>query len=777
MLINAEASLLEAVKRKSAEQAKENTKLIQTQNKQLVIDQVYQRRLAGDNVSTNYEDLPVSEATGEFKRSDMNNYASAKLHQIDQMDIPEAAKDAQKVALLRADTNNGPFRNAFQTLTQDAAGEWQAAVIRGQYDPDKMQRFESLRRAYTQDPSSFAALYPDQAQLFSTFDQMDKMGLTLRREEYRHQRLQDAAKSYAEEAGINPTDEFFQRGFNDNITDRNIAIYGSFNKYFSKQSEETAMLNTRIEMNSFLNDGDLMRSPESGKTFMAYLRWTNDCRYPFDQRAREVITQTVRDAIQKSGGSNFLQQVRGERITLNGVDATVEEIVGPDVFNAAIVEAQGTEYKLVAKYQEDLALGVQSAILQDDPTIGLSQIQKLKEQNNLLQPVKNEEYRHQRLQDAAKSYAEEAGINPTDEFFQRGFNDNITDRNIAIYGSFNKYFSKQSEETAMLNTRIEMNSFLNDGDLMRSPESGKTFMAYLRWTNDCRYPFDQRAREVITQTVRDAIQKSGGSNFLQQVRGERITLNGVDATVEEIVGPDVFNAAIVEAQGTEYKLVAKYQEDLALGVQSAILQDDPTIGLSQIQKLKEQNNLLQPVKNLINAEASLLEAVKRKSAEQAKENTKLIQTQNKQLVIDQVYQRRLAGDNVSTNYEDLPVSEATGEFKRSDMNNYASAKLHQIDQMDIPEAAKDAQKVALLRADTNNGPFRNAFQTLTQDAAGEWQAAVIRGQYDPDKMQRFESLRRAYTQDPSSFAALYPDQAQLFSTFDQMDKMGLTLRR
>lgn len=392
-----------------------------------------------------------------------------------------------------------------------------------------------------------------------------------------------------------------------------------------------------------------------------------------------------------------------------------------------------------------------------------------------------EEYRHQRLQDAAKSYAEEAGINPADEQFQKGFNADITDRNIALYGSFNKYFSKQSEETAMLNTRIEMNSFLNDGDLMRSPQSGKAFMSYLReGLTSAAIPSDQRAREVITQTVRDAIQKSGGSSFLQQVRNERITLNGVDASVEEIVGPDVFNAAMVEAQGTEYKMVAKYQEDLSLGVQSAILQDDPTIGLAQIQKLKEQNNLLQPGEELtpqrqmlIQAEASILEAVKRKSAAQAEANTKLIQQQNKQLVIDDVYNRRLAGENVSTNYEDLPVNTSTGEFKRSDMNNYAMAKLQQIDQLDIPEAAKDAQKVALLRADTNNGPFRNAFQTLTQDAAGEWQAAVIRGQYDADKMKRFESLRKAYTQDPSSFAALYPDQATLFTTFDQMDKMGL----
>ncbi|UZT49946.1 internal (core) protein [Enterobacter phage 01_vB_Eclo_IJM] len=84
MLITAEANLLEAVKRKSVEQAKANTKLIQQQNKQLVIDDVYNRRLAGENVSTNYEDLPVNESTGEFKRSDMNNYAQSKLAQIDQ---------------------------------------------------------------------------------------------------------------------------------------------------------------------------------------------------------------------------------------------------------------------------------------------------------------------------------------------------------------------------------------------------------------------------------------------------------------------------------------------------------------------------------------------------------------------------------------------------------------------------------------------------------------------------------------------------------------------
>ncbi|UZT50091.1 internal (core) protein [Enterobacter phage 01_vB_Eclo_IJM] len=31
-----------------------------------MIDDVYNRRLAGENVSTNYEDLPVNESTGEL---------------------------------------------------------------------------------------------------------------------------------------------------------------------------------------------------------------------------------------------------------------------------------------------------------------------------------------------------------------------------------------------------------------------------------------------------------------------------------------------------------------------------------------------------------------------------------------------------------------------------------------------------------------------------------------------------------------------------------------
>ncbi|UZT50093.1 internal (core) protein [Enterobacter phage 01_vB_Eclo_IJM] len=60
-----------------------------------------------------------------------------------------------------------------------------------------------------------------------------------------------------------------------------------------------------------------MRSPEAGKSFMSYLReGLTTAAIPSDQRATEVITQTVRDAIQKSGGLNFLQQIRNERITL-----------------------------------------------------------------------------------------------------------------------------------------------------------------------------------------------------------------------------------------------------------------------------------------------------------------------------------------------------------------------------------------------------------------------------------------------------------------------------
>ncbi|WP_206666519.1 hypothetical protein, partial [Xylella fastidiosa] len=66
-------------------------------NKLDVIDKQFQKRINGEWVSTDFKDMPTNENTGEFKHSDMVNYANKKLAEIDRMDIPDSAKDMMKL--------------------------------------------------------------------------------------------------------------------------------------------------------------------------------------------------------------------------------------------------------------------------------------------------------------------------------------------------------------------------------------------------------------------------------------------------------------------------------------------------------------------------------------------------------------------------------------------------------------------------------------------------------------------------------------------------------
>lgn len=393
-----------------------------------------------------------------------------------------------------------------------------------------------------------------------------------------------------------------------------------------------------------------------------------------------------------------------------------------------------------------------------------------------------EQYRHTRLQDAAKSYAEAAGVNPDDADYQKGFNSDITQRNIALYGQHDNFLSEQSKNTAMLANRVDMNNFMSDPNMLRSPDSGKYLSAYIAaGQKDGSIPSDDQARQLIAQSVQDAMSKEGGATYIENLRNQTVTLNGVSASIENILGKDVLDNAAINAQANEYKLNAKRQEQFSLRIQSAQLQDDPQQGLSMITALEEENNRYQTGEEmtpqrqaLIDAKNQLLYRIRQDSEAKAKGLVKQQQADQRQLVIQKAFEARLNGDNVSTSYKDMPTNETTGEFTHSDMVNFAQNTLRQIDQMDIPQEAKDARKMAYLRADGENGAFQAAFGTLITDASREWQNMMIKGKYSDDDAKRLNELRRVYAADPSTINQLYPEQAGLLATIDTMSKSGLT---
>lgn len=394
-----------------------------------------------------------------------------------------------------------------------------------------------------------------------------------------------------------------------------------------------------------------------------------------------------------------------------------------------------------------------------------------------------EEYRHSRLQEGAKAYAEQFGINPDDVDYQRGFNGDITERNISLYGAHDNFLSQQAQKGAVINSRVELNGVLQDPDMLRRPDSADFFESYI--SNGLvtgSIPSDAQATQLISQAFSDASNRAGGADFLMRVGDKKVTLNGATTTYKELMGEEQWNALMVTAQRAQYDNDAKLNEKFQLDVNSALFVDDPRVGWEKLQGIKAELDKYQPGEQMTPQRATLIEAQKQlraKMVEWTKNEAKALdeaqKADNKFRVIDAQYQKRINGEWVSTDFKDMPTNENTGEFKHSDIVNYANKKLADIDAMDIPDGAKDRLKLQYLQSDSKDGPFRTAIGTMVQDASQEWSSSVMNGKL-ADKTPAMDALRRIRNADPYLIASLYPEQAELFLTMDLADRQGVNVQ-
>ena len=394
-----------------------------------------------------------------------------------------------------------------------------------------------------------------------------------------------------------------------------------------------------------------------------------------------------------------------------------------------------------------------------------------------------EQYRHSRLQEGAKAYAEQFGIDPEDVDYQRGFNGDITERNISLYGAHDSFLSQQAQKGAVINSRVELNGVLQDTDMLRRPDSADFFESYI--SNGLvtgSIPSDAQATQLISQAFSDASNRAGGADFLMRVGDKKVTLNGATTTYKELMGEEQWNALMVTAQRAQYDNDAKLNEKFQLDVNSALFVDDPRVGWEKLQGIKAELDKYQPGEQMTPQRATLIEAQKQlraKMVEWTKNEAKALdeaqKADNKFRVIDAQYQKRINGEWVSTDFKDLPTNENTGEFKHSDIVNYANKKLADIDAMDIPDGAKDRLKLQYLQSDSKDGPFRTAIGTMVQDAAQEWSSSVMNGKL-ADKTPAMDALRRIRNADPYLIASLYPEQAELFLTMDLADRQDVDVQ-
>lgn len=390
-----------------------------------------------------------------------------------------------------------------------------------------------------------------------------------------------------------------------------------------------------------------------------------------------------------------------------------------------------------------------------------------------------DEYRQVRLADRAKSYAEQAGIDPEDSDYKRGFDTDITSRNAAIYDQQNQVISKNLEAQASIEARNDLTPLMSDPKFLGSKDGATVVSGYINnGLTSGEIPSDREAVNALTMLVNDSVARDGGAVMLRNLKDQKINVLGTSTTVENLLGPEVYQDLLTKADTQTYTRNAKRSENLTLGIANAVAQTDVASGWQLLNKLEQENDWVQTGdqmtpqrQQLIAAKSSLIESLKRQSAVGQEALVKRTQADNRQLGIDQAFEARMNGGNVAVDIKRLPVDENTGEYKESDLATYAAAKLSQVDAMNIPDDQKDAKKLAYLKADSKNGPFQAAFQTLTQDAAQEWQAAVIQGK--PDNLKRLYELQRAYNANPSLLAQLYPESAGLMETLKFMGSNGI----
>lgn len=409
--------------------------------------------------------------------------------------------------------------------------------------------------------------------------------------------------------------------------------------------------------------------------------------------------------------------------------------------------------------------------------------------DDVMQKVKNgefrsrddmEKYRHERLQSGAESYADEFGIDHNDADFQSGYNADITERNISLYGAHDSFLSDQAQKGAVVGSRVELNGVLSDPAMLRRPDSAEFFSNYIKnGLNTGAIPSDSQAQQLIGASLTDVSNRPGGADFLLSLKDQKVKLNGTESTYGELMGEDSWNALMVTAQKSQFDNNAKLTEAFSLKVNSAMNQEDPRLGWEMLQGVKADLDKLQPGEELtpqrqqmIQAQEQMQNKMRQWTASQQEAMDNAQKTNNKQTVIEDQFQKRINGQYVSTAYGDLPTNENTGEFTHSDMVNFANMKLSQIDAMDLPDAQKDRMKLSYLRADSKDGAFRTAIGTMITDANQEWSSATINGKM-PESTPALDSLRRIRNADPQLIAGLYPEQAELFLTMDMMDKQGV----
>lgn len=387
----------------------------------------------------------------------------------------------------------------------------------------------------------------------------------------------------------------------------------------------------------------------------------------------------------------------------------------------------------------------------------------------------------QRTQQAMGNMAKAYNIDPQDEHWKNGWAEDADIKNISIY----RQVDSKVEEMAVNHGRVVNFNRVDGITKDKSITGAQRAELFANFLNNGMSEADgtirnaDMAKEILNRGLTNAAADPQGGEFLQTLGDKQMNIYGTKTTPKEFLGKEQWDVLTAQSEQSRYKndweFSKGFQNDL-LTVQAMEDTGQAEAKLNQLEAhvySAQPSNMATPEKQQIQQMREFLVNKRIQQAKIIRESTiKKIQASNRQIVLQDVYQKRQAGDNVSVELDQLPTNELTGKFTPEDLANFGNNEFKRIDQLPIPEEQKDAMKMKALRADSAKGPFRARMGTLIQDATQEWAMAVQTG--DVSNTPRLDELQKMYRQDPVTIGLLYPDQQKLFQNMDLMQSAGFS---
>ncbi len=387
----------------------------------------------------------------------------------------------------------------------------------------------------------------------------------------------------------------------------------------------------------------------------------------------------------------------------------------------------------------------------------------------------------QRTQQAQQSMAEAYSIDPQDQHWKSGWNEDADVKNIAVYRQVDSKVEEMTVNQGRVANLNRVDGITKDKTLSGSQRADlmADFITKGMAADDGTIRNADMAKEVLQRALTNAASDPQGAEFLQKLGEKQLDIYGTKTTPKEYMGVEQWDVLTAQSENSRFKNDWEFNKGIQNDMLTIQSMEDTVAAETMLKQVEgriysaQPSNMATPEKQQVQQMREFLVNKRIQQAKTIRETTvKQIQSGNRQMVLDDVYEKKTKGENISVELDQLPTNEQTGKFTPEDLANYANDKLNTIANLPITEEEKDAKRMALLRADSTNGPFRKRVGTLISDATQEWKMAVNTG--DTSNTPRLDELQKLYQSDPVTVGLLYPEQQELFMKMGLMQQAGFS---